>query len=199
MEEVLFGHILLRTHIGEVISLDLYENPALVCRGVYLPPEQRRERTRALAGLELVADRAALDEMSRRLPRSPREGEEVLDVRTSDMEVYGEISSPIESAGRLIWAGALRGAGIGQRGEFSGEFTFVLEREGSIEIYVLLVVLFRLVFAELSLDMAWQRCLQQAVRQCGEGNVKVFNLSQRLGGLNLVMQGGCQVECFERS
>jgi hypothetical protein len=97
------------------------------------------------------------------------------------MEVYGEISSPIESAGRLIWAGSLRGAGIGQR----GEFTFVLEREGSIEIYVLLVVLFRLVFAELSLDMAWQRCWQQAVRQCGEGNVKVFNLNQRLGASTL--------------
>jgi hypothetical protein len=33
MEDGMFGRVLLRTHIGDVFSLALYETPDLVCRG----------------------------------------------------------------------------------------------------------------------------------------------------------------------
>jgi hypothetical protein len=191
-----FGHILLRTYDGNVLSLDLYETPDLVCRGLYLPAERRREGTLAVAQaaqVELVADWDAQDEMSRRLGATGREGEGYFELTTEDMELYGEISPPIESGGRLIWAGTLRDV-AGDR----GEFTFVLEQWGSMAPDVLLVLLFFLVFYGTTLAIVWVSCWQQAVRQCGEGNIKVFNLSRRLGGVGLVAQDGCQVECFER-
>jgi hypothetical protein len=103
MEEGMFGRVLLRTYIGEVLSLDLYETPDLVCRGVYVPHRRRRRaRTRVPAEVELVADLGALDEMSRRLRETGREGDGYFELTTEDMELYGEISSPIESAGRVI-------------------------------------------------------------------------------------------------
>jgi hypothetical protein len=198
MEDGRFGRVLLRTYIGEVLSLTLFETPDLVCRGVYLPHgRRRRARAWAPAEVELVADRDALDEMSRRLGGDGREGDGYFELTTEGMELYGEISPPLESAGRVISAGTLRDVAGEQ-----GEFTFVLEQWGSIETNLLLVILFCQlfsVFSELSLDRAWARCWQQALQQCGEGNIKVFNLNQRMGGFNLVMQSGCQVECFERT
>jgi hypothetical protein len=195
MEERLFGRILLRTYIGEVFSLDLYETSDLVCRGVYVLPELRREGTRALAELELVAERDALEEVSRRLGATGLAEGRYLELRTEDMELYGEISPPIERGGRLIWAGALEGAAGGVRGEFD----FMLEQFGSLEVALLLALLFRLVFAEVSVAIAWERCQQQAVRQCGEGNIKSVNVNKHLGTVNLVVRVGCQVECFERT
>ena len=66
-----FGNMVLRTYAGDVLSLDLYQTPDLVCRGVYLPTD-RREGTLAIAQLELVADRDAQDEVSRRLAADGR-------------------------------------------------------------------------------------------------------------------------------
>jgi hypothetical protein len=194
IREQRFGRILLRTYDGDVLSLDLYEMPDLVCRGVYLPAERRRERPRPLAEIELVADREAQEELSRRFRATGREGEGYFELRTEDMELYGEISPPIESEGRAIWAGTLREVAADR-----GEFTFLLEQWGSIETTHLLVILGFLVFAGLTLAIAWWRCEQQAVRQCGEGNIKVCKVSLLLGGPSLELQTDCQVKCFQRT
>jgi hypothetical protein len=195
-----FGHILLRTYGGEVLSLDLYETPDLVCRGVYQPVERRGEGNFAGAEVVLVAERDAQEELSRRFTIVGREEDGYFELTSEDkdMMLYGEISSPIEREGRAVWAGALSVEG-GPRGE-STFFTFLLERWGSIETYQVLMILgYLLVLGGLTLAIVWRICQEQAVEQCGEGNVKASNLSLRLSGRSLDLQTGCQTECFERT
>jgi hypothetical protein len=196
MEERLFGRALLRTNADEVFSLDLYETSGLVCRGAYLPSRRRLWTWRVPpATVELVADgeaRATVEVLHRMYRRGT---EDEFEVSYEGGELYGQIGPPIESPGRLQWSGRLRGEL--ERG--GGSFDFLLEQFGSWEVSLLIMLLFYLLFQDPRMDAAWERCKQQAIEQCGEGNIKVSNFNKGMTGATLSGNFGCQIECFERT
>jgi hypothetical protein len=195
MEERLFGRVLLRTDIGDALSLDLYEPPGLTCRGVYLPPERGPESTRVPVEVELVADNDAREEIWRNYGGARSEDGQYIELATDDGVLVGEVSSSVESAGRFVWTGTF----AGRLREGRGSFDFVLEQFGSIEVYFLLMLLFYLVFLDQRVSEVWQQCYGLAVQQCGEGNIKSLRVTRRVSGVELAAEGGCEVECFERS
>lgn len=78
-----------------------------------------------------------------------------------------------------------------------GEFSFVVVQYGTIDIVLLLTLLFFLIFGLNAQSTA--QCYQQAIRQCGDkGNVKIVNVTRGITGVSLSISGGCQIECFER-
>ena len=94
--------------------------------------------------------------------------------------MYAEVSAPIHRRGRTTWSGRLGGKGT----TTGGTFDFVVVQYGTIDIVLLLTLLYFLIFGLNSQSTA--QCYQQAIHQCGDmGNVKVVNVTRGITGVFL--------------
>jgi hypothetical protein len=175
------GRVGLRTDMGEVFSLDFYdESEGLVYRGFYLPPYSlQNPATTSLPDpllppeveFTVPADVVAL---VRRSVREVGEHEdrrlfELADRALSDYRFWVDVSQdPIgEAHGALVWAGTVVGHG--------GRFSFLVERHGSPELAVLLVLLFILIFFDRRASEASAEYYRRAVEACRERRIKRFS------------------------
>jgi len=198
-----FGHAVILTDLAEVYVLDLYERPELVFEGVLMPPLgyasdllEGDEPRRGLVNVVMNLDDEAMHEVH----SSFEEAEvEVFDSHLSLAGEYGEllgrIESTVEMPGRTVWTGNFGG----KAWNAGGTFKFVIEQYGSMEVVLLLCLLFLVVFSTKEGERAEADCYRSAAEVCGEGNIKSVSVAKRLTGTTLRVKTECQFECVERN
>jgi hypothetical protein len=201
IREQRFGHIVVQFGLGEVVSLDLFETPNLVCRGFYLPvPEEiRRNVIRGFSerpsGPFPEVELRAVSDVIAELERSTdiRRGEDDQSV----FEAYGvgfEMSGALnlvsrQQSGAEVWTGSVSGVG----GAGVGQMSFVLERYGSPETILLIVAIFLLLHMDRRADELDEECRRTATETCGERRVKRYRVRRVLVSVN--EPGGFSHEC----
>jgi hypothetical protein len=192
----LFGHIVVQTGIGEVFSLDLFETPDLVCQGFYFPPsayhwrrQQELPNTPLLPTpeVELRASQEAVEELERTLDIQTNSERDRLyfEVYGDRFETYGALNrvSPRSEAGPEVWTGHVGDA----------DMSFVLERYGSPDIIVLIVLIYLLVWADRRADELDGECWDKAVEMCGERRIKSYKVRRNLAGISANLDENLQV------
>jgi hypothetical protein len=210
-----FGRMVVRTELGEVFSLDLFETPDLVCRGFYFPPSDtliQRQIEYPNASLlptpevELRASQEAIAELERTSDiQTHREQDSLFfEVYGDQFEMGGAVNRVRQrsEADPEVWTGHVNDA----------QMSFVLERYGSPELVVLITFIFLSIFYGMdrranALD---EGCWRRAVEMCGERGIKRWKVHRTLGEIsasldeNLALTGisaklgfshDCEIEC----
>ncbi len=201
IREQRFGHIVVQTDLGEVLSLDLFETPDLVCRGYYMPPPGsalRREEESPLESLlrapavELRASQAAIEELlqSSFIQTNSDQDSLFFELNTPRLETYGELAlvSQRSEAGPEVWTGRVN----------AGQLSFVLERYDSSEIVILITLIFVLLRWDRRAAELDYECWSRAVEMCGERRIKRYTVRRNLMGLSESSGFGhdCEIECM---
>jgi hypothetical protein len=204
LAEECLSRVVLRTDMGEVFSLDFYdEAEGIVYRGFYLPPYSlQNPATTSLPDpllppeveFTVPADVVAL---VRRSVREVGEHEDrrlfgLADPAVSDYRFWVDVSQDSigEAHGALVWAGTVVGHG--------GRFSFLLERHGSPEMAVLLVLLFILIFCDRRASEASAECYRRAVEACGKRRIKRCSSGRTLTAISpkeMSFSYHCEWEC----
>jgi len=199
------GHIVVQTEFGEVLSLNLFETPDLVCQGYYLPPPGsalRREEESPLRPLleavavELQAAEAAIEEAQQSAFIETASGQEdnlFFELNTSRFETYGGLARvPRRSeAGPEVWTG---------RANAGRQLSFVLERydDSSKKIVILITLIFVLLHGDGQIADLDYECMRRAIEACGERGVKSYGVRRTL--VSILEPGGfsydCEFECW---
>ena len=202
-----FGHIVVQSSLGEVLSLELFETPDLVCRGYHLPSPGgalRREKESPLRSLleavavQFEALEAAIKEAYQSAFIESASGQEDslhFELNTPRLKTYGELAlvSERSEASPEVWTGRVK---AGRR------LSFVLERYDDDSSEKKCVILTTLVFVLLHGDGRTAEpdyeCMRRAIEACGERGVKSYKVRRTLG--SLTEPGGisydCEFECM---
>jgi hypothetical protein len=182
-----FGRMVVQTELGEAFSLDLFETPDLVCRGFYFPPSRyhaRYDQPRpeaysdrpllATPEIELRALQAVIEELQRTLDIQTH-GEQnapFFGVYADRFEIHGALAcvSPGGEAGTEVWTGQANGA---------GEMSFVLERYGSPDVFVLITAIVLLIWGP-HMGSLEAECWNRAMEMCGEQGIKRYKVHRNL-------------------
>jgi hypothetical protein len=201
-----FGSALLRTDLGEVYSLDLYETRdihqsdlrTISGRGYYLPPRgsfggvpqiapAEGEGTAGAESLNMVQraiETGGIDaEYGEQNLSGPLTGGLYLEWEHEVGTIVVTVSGPLRRHRRTAWTGRAHGYERWSDDDLGFyELDFVLEQYGSIEpvLYLITLLYFMLdrVRDTQGQPMDLDRCLQTAIDVCGDkDNIKSFGFS----------------------
>jgi len=210
-----FGRMVVQTEAGEVLSLDLFETPDLVCRGFYFPPPEtlRQRRTEypnatslPTPEVELRASQEAIAELERTSDIVTHREQDSLffEVYGDRFEMFGAVDRVRQrsEAGPEAWTGLVYGP----------QMSFVLERYGTPELVVMITFIYLSVFYTMDLraNALDEVCWRRAVEMCGERRIKSYKVRRNLAGIsasldenldltgisaNLGFSHDCEIEC----
>jgi hypothetical protein len=197
-----FGHIVAQTELGEVYSLDLFETPDLVCRGLYMPPpvtpwtpegvSRARRQPTPLPEVELRVGQRVMEAL--RIESQIEEDPEGFAMygRPFGFEAYGPLRlvSRDQVQGTEVWTGSVAGEG-------PWLMTFVLQRYGSPELIVMIAAIYLLLHIDRRADELDEECWRRAVEACGERRIKRYKTGRTWMSLaEIGLSHNCEWECM---